>query len=262
MKLALAIAIAWLSAMGTGCAGVDPEAETLAENGSDVGDLAARVTALTASFALGAGSTVDLTTIAATATLYAPEGCVTTRLTAADGVESLILTFADCAGPWGLVHVTGEVTVGPPPGNPIPGTLEVGSTDLKLDRATVTFKAEASIRSTGPAGRVLSWAPAISGETARGRAFQSEGSWSVSWTVGGTCIEADTSGDQAVVAGSALVIEQALDLTRCSATCPTAGRLVLTGTSSLRETLSFDGGDIAAFVTSSGTNDIQLACGL
>lgn len=262
MKLALAIATALLSAAGTGCGGVDPDAEALAENGSDVGDLAARVSALSASFALGAGPTVDLTAVAATATLYSPERCVTTRLTAPDGVQSLILSFADCAGPWGLVHLTGDVTVGPPPGNPIPGALEVGSTDLRLGQATVTFKAEASIRSSGPAGRVLSWAPAISGKTARGRAFQSEGSWSVSWTVGGTCLEANTSGDQAVVAGSALVIEQAQNLTRCSASCPTAGRLVLTGTSSLRETLSFKGGDVAAFVTSSGTNDIQLACGL
>ena len=261
MKLAANLAVCCVAMAAIGCGGVDPQAQALAENGSDVSDVAARVSGLTASFALGAGSTFDLGAIAATATLYSPAGCVITNA----GAESVTLTFKDCSGPWGLVHLRGSVTVGPPPGSLAPGMIEVSATNLVMDQANVTFSAQASIRSMGPAARVLTWSPAISGFTARGRSFHSEGNWSVAWTLGGTCIDVTSMGDQAIVDTSPLVIEQATGLKRCNADCPTAGTLVVSNQVSngpLSEVITFNGQDIVAFSGSSGNSDIQLACGL
>jgi hypothetical protein len=261
MKLAAGLAVCCAATAGIGCGGVDPEAQALAENGSDVSDLVARVSGLTASFALGAGSTFDLGAVAATATLYSPAGCVTTST----GAESVTLTFASCSGPWGLVKLSGSVTVGPPPGSAAPDMIEVSATHLAMDQARVSFSAQASIRSTGPAARVLTWNPAISGVTARGRSFNSEGNWSVAWTLGGTCIDVTSMGDQAIVETSPFVIEQATGLKRCSANCPTAGTLVVSNQVSsgpLSERITFDGKDIVPFSGSSGNSDIQLACGL
>jgi hypothetical protein len=238
----------------TACAGVDPDAQTLAENGSDVSDVTARVSGLAASFGLGAGP-FDPAAYAATATLYTPGGCATPVETA----ESVKLTFADCSGPWGLVHVSGSVTVEPPSSGGKGMVIE--TKDLQLGGATVSFDATWDVASKG-SERTLTWSSTLTGTTARGRSFEIEstGMWTLTWQLGGTCIELDGS-SQGVVGGSDLDIE--VDgLTRCNADCPAAGTISVTS-GSLSESISFDGSDVATFTTASHrTDDIQLACGL
>jgi hypothetical protein len=149
--------------------------------------------------------------------------------------------------------------------------LEISSTTLALDHATVMAidKTQAMITSNAPA-RTVTWSPSLSGTTARGQGFTStsEGVWQLTWTAGQTCI-ASEGASQATVAGTSLLAcsstrcsSKATALTRCDADCPTAGTLVITSGAALSDILSFNGKDVGAFTTTSGTNDIQLACGL
>jgi hypothetical protein len=250
--------LAWIAAVAVGaaaCAGVDPDAQTLAENGSDVSDVTARVSGLAASFGPGVGR-FDPEAYAATATLYAPAGCAK----ATENAESVKLAFADCSGPWGLVHVTGSVTVEPTRDGGEGIVIETKG--LRLGGATVSFDATWNVVSptTSPM-RQLTSSSTLTGTTARGRSFEIESTngWTLTWQLGGTCIDLNGN-SQGVVDGSDLDI-QVTSLERCNADCPTSGTISITS-GSISDTISFDGSDVATFTTEGRTNDIQLACGL
>lgn len=249
------VALSAVAATCTGCAGIDPDAQTLAENGSDVSEVTARVSGLAASFGLGAGSSFDPSAFGETASLYTPAGCAHAKETA----ESVTVEFKNCSGPWGLAKVEGSVTVEPAPKG---GTgMVIEAKGLHLGGATVTFDATWSVKPTGP-WRSLTWTATLTGTTASGLSFDSNGTWELSWEIGGTCIDL-TGHSQGQVAGSSFETQVTVPIERCNADCPTKGALFLSDSSgSITDTISFDGTDVATFTTRSGTDDIQLACGL
>jgi hypothetical protein len=254
LLLAWVVAVAAPGMICGGCTGVDPDAQTLAQNGSDVSDVTARVSGLAASFGLGAGATFDPAAFAATKTLYTPSGCAVPQQ---GGDDSLTMTFEDgCSGPWGLQHLSGSVKVEPPPKGE--QGLSLKATDLKVGRASVTFDATATVAQSGPM-RTLTWNATVTGTTARNLAFQTSGTWTLEWTLGGTCV--DINGTLAATAAGSSLSITASGLERCDADCPTAGTILIKS-ASISDSISFNGSDVAAFTTSSGTSDIQLACGL
>ena len=249
----LAAAVASIAVTGGGCVSFDADAQTLAEDGSDVEDATALLSALAASFAPVTGATLDLSTLAPSVVLYTPKDCVATTL-----VEgALAVTFHDCDGPWGLAHVSGSVMVSPSTGSQ---ALEISATALLLDRASVTFDATATFESK----RCLvdhDLGPRASRARPPAAGADSSGAWSTEWTLGLICLGYAIGESQATVAGSAVAI-QSFGLTRCDDACPTAGTLVVSNSAALIDTLSFDGSDVAAFTPPRTARNLELACGL
>src|SRR5580692_12909526 len=99
-----------------GCVGYslapEPAAQALAENGSDLADLAARAAAVTASFASEAPARLELTTLSATGAFYDPTQCFTSQREDQSS-SKLEVTFDACNGPWGLSNLSGFLTVEP-----------------------------------------------------------------------------------------------------------------------------------------------------
>jgi hypothetical protein len=262
----------WIAGVGASCllafcascssgtsTATEPASQALAENGTDVADIASRIASMTASFASTTESTrLKLSTVRATAgPLYAPSGCLVASHSSADPSQ-LDLAFTQCDGPWGLSGLAGTL-----------GVVESQSPDLVFDAkglvvnlATVNFDATAHIDFEG-ADRTMTWIGTLSGTTARGRAFNTSANLTLSWQLGGTCITAfgTTTGE---VAGSA-VSSSMRNLFRCDSACPVTGSISVWATQSSTPTdslaLIFNGMDAAYFDVAGGRDSIQLSCG-
>lgn len=263
----------WVAALGISmatcaCSGgysPAPEAasQALAEDGTDVADLATRIAAMTASFASSGGSTeLKLSTIrATTGPFYAPNGCLTGG--PKNDSNKLTLDFKQCDGPWGLSDITGD--------------LELEQSDkskplaflaqhlFSIGGAEVTFSAKVQMVFDG-ADRTMTWKTTnLTGTTARGRSFaNSSVSLTLTWQLGGTCITA--SGTSTGEVSGSPVSTQVNGLVRCDAACPTSGQVVVWPSPSAQPSegalsLSFTGMDVAYFAAGGGNNPIQLSCG-
>jgi len=243
------------------------ETAALAEDGTDASEVESQSSSLTASFVLGAGSTTDAGQAATTATAaraFFTAGCLRTRVDAAQ--KTAVHDLTDCGGPWGLVHVTGTVTliyesVTTPDGRPAL-RVDVSGTGLKLNRSIADYNATAVIAADGLA-REMHWTGHIAGTTARGRAYTRDADWTVRWTAGEPCIALDGTATGTVM--NRTIQTTVSDYRRCKNDCPAAGgRIVVQNTRTSAEvSIDYDGGDSATFTEANGrTVHIALACGL
>ena len=246
------------------------ETSALGEDGTDASEVESQSSALTATFTLSAGNLADASAAASDAAdtkAFFSAGCLTTTVDTTSNVVKH--TLADCTGPWGLVHVTGTVTVRYSAATSTDGKpavkLDLDGEALKLGRATADYHASALVVPDGSA-RTMTWTGQLAGTTARGRAVTRSASGDVRGTVGEACLAIDGSAE-GDVAGRTLKTT-VTGLQRCRGECPAAGGKVdvVDERSKDEIELEYTGGRTATltFVEQSKQTEsaVSLACGL
>jgi hypothetical protein len=241
----------------------------LAEDGSDSNDVEARASALTASIALAPTATYVggiVTAASDPSSYFLPRTCVTASVATAESAsatQTIVYVFDDCAGPWGLRHVTGSLTaeLSESPASAV--TLHVTSESLRLDGAVTSVDATAVLTDDG-LSRDLAWTSAmLAGTTARGREFHRASSWHVGWQIGGSCLTVTNGTAAGDVLGRALTTT--IDAyEKCASECPAAGGTIAVTDVAARDTatITYDGSAVAAVTISppGTTYDVDLVC--
>jgi hypothetical protein len=191
---------------------------------------------------------------------FQPAGCLVESSDAA--TQTNTYTFSDCTGPYGLVHLTGVVTVVWSNASQSSLDLALSATNFQINRATITsWNATAKISAAGDSRDML-WAASLAGTTGSGRAFTRTNTKDIKWTVGGSCISINGS-SQGTITG--LDLDTTItNYSRCEGSCPAAGSEVhvedITNGDSVN--VEFLGGDSAQFTGVSGrVTNIPLLCG-
>jgi hypothetical protein len=149
---------------------------------------------------------------------YRPAGCLV--VTADTAAKKVTYKFNDCTGPFGLVHITGEVDVTFSSSAANQLTLNFSATDLKINRGAIDWTATANVTANGLA-RDMVWDGHFTGTTAHGRAFQRTNHKEYKWTVGQQCLAVQGSSD-GTVTGHELKTD-VIDFQICKGGCPEAG---------------------------------------
>ena len=190
--------------------------------------------------------------IAANIAVRFPSGCATAVATGA----TVAITYTNCTGPRGLVHVTGEmdlaITVA------LTGTIAVHgtSTGLSVNGATLDVDADATYGVTGTT-HTLAVQTTGSGVGPRGNTVDHDGNYTITWDTGSQC--GSIAGHWSTEIGAATRSND-VDLMRCAGSCP-AGTVThkFLGGSSL--TLTFDGSAVATWSASTGASgSVNLSC--
>jgi hypothetical protein len=264
-----------LVAAVSGCAlrHQDTGAAVEAVNGaSDANDTETNVESMTTSFVGGSGSsgtvalslngTAELSasggivaeTLGDTAkAFYAPAGCLTVT---DDPAESrATYTFADCTGPYGLVHITGavDVTYSSSAANEL--TLGYSATALHINNATIDWTASADITADG-ASRTMVWTGTFSGTTGHGRAITRTNSKTYTWAVGVACLSVSGQSD-GTVSGNELKVD-IKNWSRCADACPAAGSEITITDETKNVVYDLTYGDGDATYTDSNGDDITF----
>lgn len=190
---------------------------------------------------------------------FTPASCVVVTPTA----TTIEAVFTDCTGPYGLVHVTGELdlsvsvsTQGTITVHGVSSDLKVGGSDLEVD-ATATYSSQ------GPS-HTLTVTTKGSGTGPRGNPVDHDGSYTVTWDSSSQC--RSLMGEWSTELGS-LTRSNEVDVTQCGTSCPT-GTIVHKFLGGKQLTITFDGSATASWVlagaigsttaTTSGT--VALSC--
>lgn len=188
-------------------------------------------------------------------TWYQPAGCVSS----ATAGNVVTYTFADCTGPWGLVHVTGSAAV--------TYTAQadgihaaIAANGLSVDGATLNLEADAVYSASG-SSKQLVVASSGSGTGARGNQFTRKGNYTATWDTTSMCGGLD--GAWSTTIDNDVWSTTMSGYRQCKSACPTAGTLAYTGgISKVTYTISFDGTAAAHWSTSNGfSGTAVLFCG-
>ena len=194
--------------------------------------------------------------IAANVAARWPGGCAVATATGAN----VVVTYTDCTGPRGLVHVSGEldlaITVA------LTGVISVHATSdsLQVNRADLVIDATAdySIDATSHHLAVTSHG---SGTGPRGNAIDHDGAYTIDWDTATLCRRIKGSWSTEISNGSASRDRSTdVDLERCDTGCPT-GTLTHHFLLGASITVTFDGTNVAQWSASTGTTgSVNLTC--
>ncbi|HEX7667646.1 MAG TPA: hypothetical protein VF407_24125, partial [Polyangiaceae bacterium] len=241
---------------------------SLAVDGTDVNDVESQSSALTAAFTLGTGDfTHPVASVKAASNVagfFTPQSCIV----ADADLDALTVkyTLSGCTGPWGLVKVSGVVTVVYSASTDGSGlALDVTGTALEFDTSRAkhgkaNLHATATATSNGGA-REMKWNASLDGTTARGNAFTRDADWDVTWQVGESCIALDGTA-QGQVNNRGLKTD-VTSYQRCQGECPAAGGVItISNDAGQQISLTFDGSAKATFTAADDQQtQIDLACG-
>jgi len=190
--------------------------------------------------------------IAANVALRWPSGCATAVATGA----TVAITYDNCTGPRGLVHVTGEldlaVSVTASGAIAVHGT----STDLSVNGATLDIDADATYAVAG-SGHSLSVTTHGTGVGPRGNTIDHDGQYTLTWDTGSEC--GSIEGHWQTEIGS-LERSNDVDLSACANKCP-SGSLTHHYLGGASLTVDFDGTATATWSTSvGGSGTVKLGC--
>jgi hypothetical protein len=197
--------------------------------------------------------------------LLQPAGCLTETEDPANRTNTYV--FADCTGPFGLVHLTGTVVVAYAVTSPTTLTLSYSAQDFQINRATITqWTASATITANGN-DRDMVWSAMLTGTTGSGRDFSRTNNKDIKWTVGVPCVAISGTSEGSVTGHNLKTTVTSYD--RCAFACPEANSDIdiLNEDTGENVDIHFDGGAKATITVSgaksdNGTIDIPLACGL
>jgi hypothetical protein len=249
--------------------GSGPTTASLAEDGSDANEIESHASALTASTTLATmafDEPLRAATVSAASTknFFFPAGCATSEVDRADP-STVIHTFDGCTGPWGLVRVSGKITV-TYSATTLDGApalmLEVTGDDVRIRKSTADFHAKAVLGGSG-ANRTMTYSAELSGTTARGHTTARTVDWTAKWRVGEQCLTLDGTTKGSIADRS--IRTTIRDFQRCKSECPAAGGRITIENENTRASvaLEFDGSATAKVRSSDGTTaSIALACGL
>jgi hypothetical protein len=191
--------------------------------------------------------------VAANASLrWNPSGCAKVTQNGA----LVAITFNDCTGPRGLVHVTGELdlTISVTTAGAI--SVHATSSDLQVNRTDLVVDATATYAVTGT-GHTLTVQTSGSGTGPRGNTVDHEGSYTITWDTASQC--RSIAGHWQTDLGAR---ERSNDVSvqRCAGGCPT-GTITHHFLAGASLTITFDGTATAHWTTSAGaTGTTQLSC--
>jgi hypothetical protein len=197
-------------------------------------------------------------TIAANVAGRWPGGCATVVQTGAD----VTITYNDCTGPRGLVHVTGELDLTiSVSGAAI--SVHASASDLEVNMATIDFTADGTLTTSGTM-QSLAVTASGSGTGPRGNAIDHNGNYTVTWDSSDTCRTIDGSWSTDLTTPVATA-ERAntVDLMRCGDSCPT-GTFTHKYLGGALLTLTFNGTATASWAATVGATStsgtIALTC--
>lgn len=179
------------------------------------------------------------------------KGCAKVTQTGAN----VVITYTDCTGPRGLVHVTGELDVA----ISVSGTTITAhgtSSDMQINRANIVIDANATYAVAGTT-KTLTVATNGSGTGPRGNEIEHEGNYTITWDSASQCrtIAGDWHTDLGVRERSNTV-----NLSRCDGGCPT-GSVTHHFLGGASVTITFDGTATAAWSASNGrSGTVALGC--
>lgn len=191
--------------------------------------------------------------IAANASLrWNPSGCATV----AQSDSVVTITFHDCTGPRGLVHVTGEldlaISVSTAGAITVHGTsagLHVNGADLVVD-ATATYAVAGT-------DHTLVVQTSGSGTGPRGNTIDHEGSYTITWDTASQCRSIEGHWQTEIGARER---SNDVSIQRCAGGCPT-GTITHHFLAGATLTVTFDGTATAHWTTSAGASGVtQLGC--
>jgi hypothetical protein len=176
---------------------------------------------------------------------WSPSGCATSTVNGAD----VTITFNDCTGPRGLLHVTGELDLVASVGSNV--VVTGTATNFEVNRATLDIDSTATYSSSGTT-HSIAVATTGTGVGALGNAIDHQGNYTVTWDTASTCgsIAGMWSTEISTTTRSATRSND-VNLMRCAGGCPT-GTLVHTGLGGVTLTVTFDGTATASWTTSGG----------
>jgi hypothetical protein len=174
---------------------------------------------------------------------------------------SVTVTYNDCAGPRGLLHVTGTLDL--TAAVAVDGAISVHgtATDLHVNKATLTVDTDATY-TTSATSHALAVQTTGTGTGPRGNAIDHQGDYTISWDPATTCrtLAGHWSTEITGAAGNTATRSNDVNLTRCVGACPsgTVTHHFLAGASL---TVTFDGTPTATWTTSAGgSGTVALSC--
>lgn len=206
----------------------DTESQSLADEGTDTTASEGDAVSLTGTLLSSSGATVGLASEAGSGLsldnmvgsgarlFFLPVGCVTVENPTTSSVK---YTFAGCTGPRGLRRLTGVVDVTYASANGVL-TLDIKSTGLQVNKATIDWTAKATVTASG-AMRTMNWTGHFTGTTGGGRTITRDNTKVMTWTVGDSCFEINGTSEGTV--GARDVKTEVITYKRCKASCPEAG---------------------------------------
>ena len=184
---------------------------------------------------------------------FTPASCVSATATAAN----VAVTYTDCTGPRGLVHVTGDLGLAISI-DATSGDISIAGTanDLQVNGATLDVNATGVYSGSGST-HSLAVTTMGSGTGPRGTAIEHDGSYTVSWDEATQCGSLDGSWSTTIGSGDR---DSTANISRCAAGCPT-GTLTHKYLADITLTLTFDGTATADWSLSTGaTGTFALSC--
>ena len=169
---------------------------------------------------------------------FTPPGCVTVTPDAA----ALKAVFADCTGPRGLVHVTGELDLSASISLQGAITVKGTSSDLQVNGAQLEINATGTYAVTAT-GHTLTVATSSTGTGAHGNAIDHAGNYTIAWDPATQCRTID--GQWSTELGAA-TRSSTVDVSQCGTGCPT-GSISHAFVDGKTLTVTFDGTATAAW---------------
>lgn len=180
-----------------------------------------------------------------------PAGCATVTQTG----STLAVTYNDCSGPRGLVHVTGELDLAVTvdlAGIHVHGT----AANLEVNRAVLDIDATGDYSVAGTTHKLVV-ATNGSGTGPLGNAIEHQGNYTLTWDPNTTCRSIVGQWHTDLVVGTR---SNDADLSRCGASCPT-GTLTHHFLGGASITVTFDGTATASWAASTGkSGTVALGC--
>jgi hypothetical protein len=199
------------------------------------------------------------TRIAANVALrWIPSSCATVSSSG----STVTITYNDCTGPRGLLHVTGTLTLDITVSGAGVISVHGSSPDFEVNGAHLVISLDATYSVSGTT-HSLDVMTDGTGTGPLGNAIDHQGDYTVSWDTGTMChsITGDWSTEfTSAATGASATRSNQVQLSRCAGGCPT-GSVVHTGLRGLTLTLEFDGTNVATWTTSGGkSGTINLPC--
>nr|HEX4313700.1 hypothetical protein [Kofleriaceae bacterium] len=245
---------------GTGTSDLDSPAAAVDSSDSTEAEGNMMMASVDGADVSGAGALTDTQVAAAisanVSARWNPSGCATVVQTGAD----VAITYDDCTGPHGLLHVTGELDLVITISSANLVQVAATSTGLKVNGADLDITASATY-SVSASAHVLTVQTQGSGVGALGNEIDHQGNYTVSWDPTSECGSIDGMWSTELTTPNASATRSNdVDLQRCAGGCPT-GSLVHHFLGGQTLTLTFDGTSVAAWATSGGNSGtVNLAC--
>jgi hypothetical protein len=188
---------------------------------------------------------------------WQPTGCATVDQQG----SSITITYNDCTGPRGLIHVSGQLVLTVQV--KLDGTISVHGTsgDLTANDAHLVVDVDATYASTGT-GHTLTVSTSGSATGPRGFELEHTGDYTITWDTTSQCrsLAGSWATELTRTDGTTAQRSTQANMMRCAGGCPvgTVSRTFATGT---MLTVTFDGTSTAQWQTSTGrSGSITLQC--